>query len=204
MLNWHCHGLLRLLCFHTVLTCSYSTISSLSDTACALQSPARLQKCASGLARSLLAGSWCLSDGDSSPSLHIFRSFVDPASIAHGRFRDCVAWKPSSATPGPWFASCIAPVFVQLQSSILSSGLHCNGYMELGRLELCVQQPEGLIGLSYQKSDWSDLVARERISPEVFVHKVFLRPPRVMDVRAFGSRLSAQKELDFPALRAMG
>ena len=29
--------------------------------------------------------------------------------------------------------------------------------------------------------------------PEVFLHKVFLRPPGVMDVRAFGSRTSAQK-----------
>ena len=29
--------------------------------------------------------------------------------------------------------------------------------------------------------------------PEVFLHKGCLRPPRVMDVRAFGSRTSAQK-----------
>ena len=34
---------------------------------------------------------------------------------------------------------------------------------------------------------------RTKNQPEVFLHKVFLRPPRVMDIRAFGSRTSAQK-----------
>ena len=33
--------------------------------------------------------------------------------------------------------------------------------------------------------------------PEVFLHKVFRRPPRVMDVRAFGSRTSAQESFIF-------
>ena len=39
--------------------------------------------------------------------------------------------------------------------------------------------------------------------PEVFLHRVVLRPPRVMDVRAFASRTSAQKTFS-PALQAMG
>ena len=38
--------------------------------------------------------------------------------------------------------------------------------------------------------------------PEVFLHKV-LRPPRVMNVRAFGSRTSAEKTL-FSCAPAMG
>ena len=34
-----------------------------------------------------------------------------------------------------------------------------------------------------------------RRSGEVFLHNIFLKPPRAMDVRAFGSRTSAQKTL---------
>ena len=36
---------------------------------------------------------------------------------------------------------------------------------------------------------------RTKNQPEVFPHKVFLRPPRVVDVHAFGSRTSAQRTL---------
>ena len=36
--------------------------------------------------------------------------------------------------------------------------------------------------------------------PEIFLQKVFLRPPRVMEFRAFGSGTSAQKTLFFCAL----
>ena len=39
------------------------------------------------------------------------------------------------------------------------------------------------------------LSKRTKNQPEVFLHKVFLRPPRVMDVRAFGSRTSVQKTI---------
>ena len=41
----------------------------------------------------------------------------------------------------------------------------------------------------------NSLIRRTKIQPEFFRHKVFLRPPRVMDVHAFGSRTSAQQTL---------
>ena len=36
---------------------------------------------------------------------------------------------------------------------------------------------------------------RTKNQPQVFMHRVFLRPPRVMDVRAFGSRMSTGKTI---------
>ena len=54
------------------------------------------------------------------------------------------------------------------------------------------------VGIAAANCNASEFRERKN-QPEVFLHQVFLRPPRVMDVRAFGSRTSAQ-ELYFPAL----
>ena len=40
-----------------------------------------------------------------------------------------------------------------------------------------------------------ELGLENKNEPEVFLDKVFLKPPQVMDVRAFGSRTSMQKTL---------
>ena len=43
----------------------------------------------------------------------------------------------------------------------------------------------------------------EKTQPEVSLHKLYLRPPQVTDVRALGSWTSAAQKTCFPALRAM-
>ena len=81
-------------------------------------------------------------------------------------------------------------------SSLTNSGYPQREGTDLG-VSLFV--PIWLVLPRCEATDWVCLLKQgcAKNQPKGFLHKVFLRPPRVMDVRAFGSRTSAQRTLFF-------